>query len=113
MQHVKECFDFSELENARRNESDLRRRLETRQAERLDIEEKYNNLQEEVAAKTKRLKRAFNTYLQAKAELEDIESEHQREMEGLLENVRQLQKELKLYITLIDAYIPDTCVKLE
>jgi hypothetical protein len=50
--------------------------------------------------------------LQAKAELEDIESEHQREMEGLLENVRQLQKELKLYITLIGAYIPDTYVDL-
>ncbi|KAI6177621.1 Kinesin-like protein [Aphelenchoides bicaudatus] len=102
----------SELEHARRNETDLRRRLETRQAERLDIEEKYNSLQDEVTAKTKRLKRAFHNYLQAKAELEDIESEHQREMEGLLENVRQLQKELKLYITLIGAYIPDTYVDL-
>jgi kinesin family protein 3/17 len=65
-----------------------------------------------VNVKTKRLKRAFHNYLQTKAELEDIESEHQREMEGLLENVRQLQKELKLYITLISAYIPDTYVDL-
>lgn len=60
----------------------MRQKLETRQAERLDIEEKYNNLQDEASAKTKRLKRAFHNYLQAKAELEDIESEHQREMEG-------------------------------
>lgn len=29
-----------------------------------------------------------------------------------MENVRQLQKELKLYITLISAYIPDTYVDL-
>ncbi|KAI6240085.1 Kinesin-like protein [Aphelenchoides fujianensis] len=101
-----------ELERARHNESQLRKRLETRQAERLDIEEKYNTLQEEVNVKTKRLKRAFTNYVQAKAELEDIESEHQREMEGLLENVRQLQKELKLYISLISAYIPDTYVDL-
>ncbi|KAI6215336.1 hypothetical protein M3Y94_00373800 [Aphelenchoides besseyi] len=101
-----------EFERARQNETELRKRLETRQAERLDIEEKYNSLQEEVNVKTKRLKRAFTNYVQTKAELEDIDSEHQREMEGLLENVRQLQKELKLYISLISAYIPDNYVDL-
>ncbi|CAD5221400.1 unnamed protein product [Bursaphelenchus xylophilus] len=101
-----------ELEQARATENDLRKRLEDRQAERLDIEEKYNSLQEEVMVKNKKLKRAFNHYHQAKAELEDIETEHQREMEGLLENVRELQKELKLYIALIEAYIPEQFVDL-
>ncbi|CAD5215506.1 unnamed protein product [Bursaphelenchus okinawaensis] len=101
-----------ELEQAKATESDLMKRLEHRQAERLDIEERYNSLQEEVMVKNKKLKKAFTHYHQAKAELEDIETEHQREMEGMLENVRELQKELKLYITLIEAYIPDQYVDL-
>lgn len=62
--------------------------------------------------KSKKLKKAFTLYQRAKAEMADTESFHQREMEGLLENVRELQKELKLYITLISAYIPEQYVNL-
>ena len=36
----------------------------------------------------------------------DLESEHQREMEGLLDNVRELSKELRLQMTVIDNFIP-------
>uniref|UniRef100_K1QJ47 Kinesin-like protein KIF3A n=1 Tax=Magallana gigas TaxID=29159 RepID=K1QJ47_MAGGI len=36
----------------------------------------------------------------------DLQQEHQREMEGLLENVRQLSRELKLQMTIIDNFIP-------
>lgn len=35
------------------------------------------------------------------AEISDVEAEHQREMEGLLETVRQLSKELQLQMTII------------
>ena len=35
-----------------------------------------------------------------------IVQEHQREMEGLLDNVRQLSKELRLQILTINSYIP-------
>ena len=66
---------------ARQNEAELRKRLESGQAIRADIEEKFSTAQEEAAVKTKRLKRAFAAYMQAKAELEDVEGEHQREME--------------------------------
>lgn len=45
-------------------------------------------------------------YLQAKAELEDVRGEHVREMEGLLENIRQLGREMSFYTLLIDHFIP-------
>lgn len=42
----------------------------------------------------------------AKAELGDLRHEQQREMEGLLDSVRSLTRELKLQETIIDAFIP-------
>ncbi|KAI1717077.1 kinesin motor domain-containing protein [Ditylenchus destructor] len=101
-----------ELERARQSEHELQRRLDSQQAERMDIEERYNTLQEEVQGKTRKLKKAWQAYTQAKAELKDMEVEHQREMEALLENVRQLQKELLYAITLIEHFIPEEYVKL-
>ena len=44
--------------------------------------------------------------MQAKSEMADLQQEHQREMEGLLENVRQLSRELRLHMLLIDNFIP-------
>ena len=38
--------------------------------------------------------------------MSDIEAEHQREMEGLLDSVRELSKELRLQMLLIDQFIP-------
>jgi len=39
------------------------------QQERLDIEEKYSSLQEEVTGKTKKLKKVWTMYMQAKSEV--------------------------------------------
>ena len=35
-----------------------------------------------------------------------MQAEHQREMEGLLENVRELSRELRLSMLIIDSFIP-------
>ena len=45
---------------------------EAKQAERLDIEEKYNSLQEEATGKTKKLKKVWTMFNAAKSELEDV-----------------------------------------
>jgi len=42
----------------------------------------------------------------AKSEIADLGAEHQREMESLLENVRQLSRELQLQMLIIDSFIP-------
>ncbi|KAJ9587101.1 hypothetical protein L9F63_028327 [Diploptera punctata] len=95
-----------ELEQRRRKEEQLRQALQQKEAELVDIEERYSTLQEEVAGKTKKLKKVFGMLMSAKAELNDLQYEQQREMEGLLDSIRSLTRELKLQETIIDAFIP-------
>ncbi|XP_069681016.1 kinesin-like protein KIF3A isoform X2 [Periplaneta americana] len=95
-----------ELENRRRREEQLRAALQQKEAERVDIEERYSTLQEEAAGKTKKLKKVFGMLMSAKAELGDLQYEQQREMEGLLDSIRGLTRELKLQEAIIDAFIP-------
>lgn len=95
-----------ELEQRRRKEEQLRQALQQKEAELIDIEERYSTLQEEAAGKTKKLKKVFGMLMSAKAELSDLQYEQQREMEGLLDSIRSLTRELKLQETIIDAFIP-------
>ncbi|GIX91327.1 kinesin-like protein KIF3A [Caerostris extrusa] len=95
-----------ELEERKKKEIELKKALEEKETERLNIEEKYSSLQEEAAGKTKKLKKVWQMLLSAKNELNDLRQEHQREMEGLLENIRQLDRELSLNKLIIDMFIP-------
>lgn len=74
----------------------------------MDIEEKYSSLQEESLALSKKIKKATAMLLVAKDELKDLRQEHQREMEGLLDNIRQLGKESALQETIEKLFIPDS-----
>lgn len=95
-----------ELEERRKRAEQLRKELEEKEQERLDIEEKYTNLQEEAQGKTKKLKKVWTMLMAAKSEMADLQQEHQREIEGLLENIRQLSRELRLQMLIIDNFIP-------
>lgn len=95
-----------ELEERRQKEAALRQALQEKEAERMDIEERYSSLQEEAAGKTKKLKKVWTMLMSAKAEMADIQQEHQREVEGLLENIRQLSRELRLNMLVIDSFVP-------
>ncbi|XP_005376163.1 PREDICTED: kinesin-like protein KIF3A isoform X2 [Chinchilla lanigera] len=95
-----------ELEERRKRAEQLRRELEEKEQERLDIEEKYTSLQEEAQGKTKKLKKVWTMLMAAKSETADLQQEHQREIEGLLENIRQLSRELRLQMLIIDNFIP-------
>lgn len=39
-------------------------------------------------------------------QMADLQQEHHREIEGLLENIRQLSRELRLQMLIIDNFIP-------
>lgn len=58
-----------ELQKRKRKEKQLRSQLEQKEAEKLDIEERYANLQEEAAGKTKRLKEVWKQFQQTKEEV--------------------------------------------
>uniref|UniRef100_A0A3Q2PC78 Kinesin-like protein n=1 Tax=Fundulus heteroclitus TaxID=8078 RepID=A0A3Q2PC78_FUNHE len=96
----------NELEERRKRAERLRKELEEKEQERLDIEEKYTSLQEEAQGKTKKLKKVWTMLMAAKSEMADLQQEHNREIEGLLENIRQLSRELRLQMLIIDNFIP-------
>ncbi|XP_014898369.1 kinesin-like protein KIF3A isoform X2 [Poecilia latipinna] len=96
----------NELEERRKRAEQLRKELEEKEQERLDIEEKYTSLQEEAQGKTKKLKKVWTMLMAAKSEMADLQQEHNREIEGLLENIRQLSRELRLQMLIIDNFIP-------
>lgn len=58
-----------ELEERQKKQEALKRELEEKEAERIDIEEKYVNLQEEAAGKTKKLKKVWTMLMSAKSEV--------------------------------------------
>lgn len=39
-------------------------------------------------------------------QMSDLRQEHQREIEGLLDNIRELEKEFQLHSMVIDSFIP-------
>ncbi|XP_043487235.1 kinesin-like protein KIF3A [Polistes fuscatus] len=95
-----------ELDQRKSREEQLKKAIEEKEAERIDIEEKYSSLQEEAAGKTKKLARVYTMLMSVKAELSDLQQEHQREMEGLLEGVRGIGRELQLQELVVNNYIP-------
>ena len=56
----------NQLEDTISREASIRKVLKEKEAERLDIEEKYSSLQEEVAGKTRKLKKVWSMYSTAK-----------------------------------------------
>ncbi|XP_058801745.1 kinesin-like protein KIF3A [Phymastichus coffea] len=95
-----------ELDERKRIEEKLKKAIEEKKAERIDIEEKYATLHDEAIGKTKKLAKIHSMLLSVKAELSDLQQEHQREMEGLLEGVRSIGRELQLQELLLNNYIP-------
>uniref|UniRef100_H3CU70 Kinesin-like protein n=1 Tax=Tetraodon nigroviridis TaxID=99883 RepID=H3CU70_TETNG len=95
-----------ELEERRQRAEQLRKELAEKEQERLDIEEKYTSLQEEAQGKTKKLKKVWTMLMAAKSEMADLQQENHREIEDLLENIRQLSRELRLQMLIIDSFIP-------
>ncbi|TSQ35276.1 Kinesin-like protein KIF3A [Bagarius yarrelli] len=77
-----------------------------REQENLGIEEKYSSLQEEAQGTTNKLKKVWTMLMTAKSELADLRQENHREIEGLLENIRQCRTELSLLTLIADNFIP-------
>lgn len=96
-----------ELEKRKEIEEALREALRIKQAERLDIEERYSDLQEEAAGKSRKLRKVWSLRQAAEAEITDMRRDHEREMEGYIDSVRQLSRELKLNMLIIDTFIPE------
>lgn len=112
------------LDKAQKQEADLKRvqiELQRKEEERkrleqqhvremeeanLMIEEQYATMQDEVEAKTKKLKRCWQKLQAAKSEIRDLTEEFQTEKEDLLEALRESQRQLKLKELLLANFVP-------
>lgn len=97
---------LAELELREKNEKQLKESLQKKEAERIDVEERYSSLQDECVGKTKKLQRVMQMLMGVKSELADQQQEQQREKEGIYDNIRSLSRELALCELVLNAYIP-------
>lgn len=97
---------LAELEMRTKSEQELKESLQKKEAERIDIEERYSSLQEECVGKTKKLQRVMQMLMSVKSELADQQQEQQREKEGIYESIRSLSRELALCELVLNSYIP-------
>lgn len=96
----------AEMEDKKRAERDLQRALEQSEEADIQIEEEYASLQEAASAKTRKLKKLWALAVAAKSEIKDLQQDHQRERESLLESVRDVTRELKLKMFIMSQFIP-------
>ncbi|EKX43204.1 hypothetical protein GUITHDRAFT_73421 [Guillardia theta CCMP2712] len=96
-----------ELERRREEQQRLSEQLREQVGETLAMEEKYASIQEEVQAKTKKLKKIWTRYEQARAEAEDLRRENQIEREDLLQTIRESDQSIKLLSLIVQNFIPD------
>lgn len=94
------------MEKQREKQALIKKQLDEKEEEKIQLEEKYANLNDEVQSKTKKLKKLRTMILKAESELNDMQTDHQRVKEGLLESLREMNKDLKLQLHIINAYIP-------
>ncbi|TRY81286.1 hypothetical protein DNTS_012122 [Danionella cerebrum] len=84
----------NELEERRKRAEQLRRELEEKEAMMKELKEIF-------AICTQSGGEQYAAFQMA-----DLQQEHHREIEGLLENIRQLSRELRLQMLIIDNFIP-------
>lgn len=97
---------IAELEEREKSEQALRQTLEQKATERIDIEERYSTLQDASTGITKKIHRVMQMLMGVKSELADQQQEHQREKEGIYENIRSLSRELALCELVLNSYVP-------
>ena len=95
-----------QLENQKQTHAKIRKRLEEKEEEKIQLEEKYKDLNDEAQSKTRKLKKLRTMILKSESELKDIQEEHQRMMESLLDSIREITKDLKLQMQIINSYVP-------
>uniref|UniRef100_A0A6P4EKH0 Kinesin-like protein n=1 Tax=Drosophila rhopaloa TaxID=1041015 RepID=A0A6P4EKH0_DRORH len=97
---------IAELEQHEKSEEALKQTLQQKATERIDIEERYSTLQDASTGITKKIHRVMQMLMGVKSELADQQQEHQREKEGIYENIRSLSRELALCELVLNSYVP-------
>ncbi|XP_042359256.1 kinesin-like protein KIF3C isoform X1 [Plectropomus leopardus] len=98
-----------EIAEQTRNEREIQQQMLVQDEETLELRETFTSLQQEVEAKTKKLKKYLKLYAKLqciKAEIQDVNDEHVRSRQELEQTQNELTRELKFKYLIIENFIP-------
>nr|XP_061806287.1 kinesin-like protein KIF3C [Nerophis lumbriciformis] len=95
-----------EIAEQTRNEREMQQQMLIQDDETLELRETFTSLQQEVEAKTKKLKKLYAKLQCIKAEIQDVNDEHVRSRQELEQTQNELTRELKFKYLIIENFIP-------
>ncbi|KAM9495958.1 kinesin-like protein KIF3C [Clarias gariepinus] len=87
-------------------EREMQQQMLVRDEETLELRETFTSLQQEVEAKTKKLKKLYAKLQSVKSEIQDVNDEHVRTRQELEQTQNELTRELKFKYLIIENFIP-------
>uniref|UniRef100_A0A4W4DXW7 Kinesin-like protein n=1 Tax=Electrophorus electricus TaxID=8005 RepID=A0A4W4DXW7_ELEEL len=95
-----------EITEQTRREREMQQRMLAQDEETLELRETFSSLQQEVEAKTKKLKKLYAKLQAVKADIQDVNDEHVRTRQELEQTQNELTRELKFKYLIIENFIP-------
>uniref|UniRef100_A0A8C3GC50 Kinesin-like protein n=1 Tax=Cyclopterus lumpus TaxID=8103 RepID=A0A8C3GC50_CYCLU len=95
-----------EIAEQTRSEREIQQQMLVRDEETVELRETFTSLQQEVEAKTKKLKKLYAKLQCIKAEIQDVNDEHVRSRQELEQTQNELTRELKFKYLIIENFIP-------
>ncbi|KAE8286741.1 Kinesin-like protein KIF3B [Larimichthys crocea] len=95
-----------EIAEQSRSEREIQQQMLVQDDETLELRETFTSLQQEVEAKTKKLKKLYAKLQCIKAEIKDVNDEHVRSRQELEQTQNELTRELKFKYLIIENFIP-------
>nr|XP_019963628.1 PREDICTED: kinesin-like protein KIF3C [Paralichthys olivaceus] len=98
-----------EIADQTRTEREMQQQMFVQDEETVELRETFTSLQQEVEAKTKKLKKYLKLYAKLqciKAEIQDVNDEHVRSRQELEQTQNELTRELKFKYLIIENFIP-------
>nr|XP_057912856.1 kinesin-like protein KIF3C [Doryrhamphus excisus] len=95
-----------EIAEQTRREREIQQQMLVQDDETLELRETFTSLQQEVEAKTKKLKKLYAKLQCIKAEIQDVNDEHVRSRQELEQTQNELTRELKFKYLIIENFIP-------
>ncbi|XP_054910228.1 kinesin-like protein KIF3C isoform X1 [Poeciliopsis prolifica] len=95
-----------EIAEQTRREREMQQQMLIQDEEAVELRETFTSLQQEVEAKTKKLKKLYAKLQCTKAEIKDVNDEHVRSRQELEQTQNELTRELKFKYLIIENFIP-------
>ncbi|XP_051510408.1 kinesin-like protein KIF3C [Myxocyprinus asiaticus] len=95
-----------EIAEQTRREREMQQQMLVQDEETVELRETFSSLQQEVEAKTKKLKKLYAKLQSLKADIQDVNDEHVRSRQELEQSQNELTRELKFKYLIIENFIP-------